>query len=240
MCQTSSLLASSDFKTLESGAEYRFVEGKNDQYGHEVDFHFDYRYHKKNSFGGLFSRLSRTYEGAPTLTDFVWGVQQSFHLSDSIYLESSATYVKEPKFSEKWSAQAAPHFIFSDGSDVSISVKLRHYFSENTTAVRVSWNKEVLDRLIIGASADSVVRPVFVISGSGFIDWTHFEKISNRFAIAGGKTYEGDRLRDKFFQISNRVGWRFIQSAMIYIDGSLYRGDRRDENKIGTGFECYF
>ena len=226
------------------GVLYEHIFGSN-QESYLAGADVGYRYWKRNEVRYSFVRDSRQFSNGPLLVDHLHQISHTAVFPQRVYLQSAVSACFEADFSSRVALELEPHYVFRHGSDVGFGIKWSDYkSSQDVITFRPSWSMPLFDRWLVGLRSDFTVRPTRTLSVLGIVETYWFANFFSRALGGGGKGYEGDGLVDKFYTLAGGVGYQFMPSKdmalILELMASLYRGDIRDDNRIGGGVRLSF
>lgn len=219
---------------------YEAVDGSQNRFSHELEAKFQMRYLPTQQAFLSYQRLSRSFASASTLYDQIFTVGHISEFTLPLYIIASGSYSPSPDFSAKWAGFLDPHFSFFDRLDFGLGLEIKKYSQETSLLLKPSLYFDFIDRLAFFARSDFLVKPQRLFSFEAGLKVSLHPRFQIRAAGGGGKTYEGQGLSDKFKQMNFGLRWAVVGPLSLFANSQIYRGDLRDENRLGGGFECSF
>lgn len=207
---------------------------------YEVSNTLDFRYWKKNHIGFSFLRDARFFDGGTKLEDESFSFSAVSVLNEKLYLEKELSYGPNADFLPDWKFKLVPHYVLTSGEDIYIGSTYSIYESSKVLALFLGVIIPIADRLSWGMRADFTVHPSRAFSIQQNLKWQILQRLETRLIFAGGKTDEGDAQLAGFLNLVGALKWYQYSWLRIQINASIYRGDIRDENRIGGGLELLF
>jgi hypothetical protein len=234
------ILATKRISRAAVSAGYQSVWGSHNTHSNEFNVDGQYRYWQKQIFQMGFDRLTRSFQNADALSDSIIRVGPVIVPHRQVYIETSAAYSPSAKFSPKWKLNAEPHFVFQEGSDISFGTKISFYSEIKTVVFKPSWQRPFGNFFSVGLSSDIEVSPDVTVAGGGWVEWDSKKGLTTKLNVSGGKTDDGDGVIDAFVSYSADVGYRIFIPFSIHLNGAIYRGKNRDEERLGGGLQWLF
>jgi len=224
---------------LRLSSDYQFTDGIQGRVGHEMEGRVAARYWRRNEIEGGFRQVGRAYRDRALSYDSVWMLSHQALLTPFFALGAKAEYSRHPSFTSEWLLSVTSQ-VYWKNYEGSLEILTKKYPSEWSFGLRPTLQATLGEHWILGARLDLNIKPQLLASAEGFVDWTLLPPWGLRLAGGGGKVDEGQGLVDEFYQGSVRLSWDALKWLRLRTVGSLYRGDLREEIKVGGGFECFF
>ena len=197
----------------------------------------DYRYSlTDHALFGVY-RTSRTYTGDVNISD--WRVEggQVWAISKTVYLESRLEYSPDPVISAQWSVAETPHWVLTDGSDVSLGAKWSHYTTDPVYMLSPAWSRVVFDRFFVGLQEYDIFTYHWLFAGEGFLEYAFSPRVSVRGNVADGSAVEGPGLEGWFRSFGVGASYRVRPNLALVPNVGVYNGELRKETSAGIGVE---
>jgi hypothetical protein len=200
-----------------------------------------HRYSGKSYVAASFARPSRIFKNATdSVSDTQFRLAHLGPIARYAYLEASVAYAHDPLFLPEWIYAAQPHYIFADGSDVSLGLKLNAYPSRNVFELAPEWVQPVSARWTLGARANAQFATNFLLAGTLYGEALLSPGFSVRASFSGGRALESASAETDFWSGTLGAGLPLSPRFLVRVNGTLFRGDFRDENRLGGGIDYLF
>lgn len=200
---------------------------------------FSARYYKKNQIFYSLLRDSRLFNSGPKLSDHIHQFGHSLSAGKNVYLLNSFSFTKDPKFSPRYRYQIEPHFVWK-AADYSVGFVYSDYSAVDVASLRLNFRYDFSGQLSSSLGAQFTLEPEQTVSFQNVTEFHWSDPFSNRLTLSGGRADEGDSIVTDFFFVALGFNYFFSRGLEGFLEGSLYRSDARDEDRIGAGFELSF
>lgn len=197
------------------------------------------RYYKKNQIFYSLLRDSRFFNNGPKLSDHIHQFGHSLSAGKHVYLLNSFSFTKDPKFSPAYRYHVEPHFVWKE-ADYSIGFVYSDYNAVDVISLRLNLRYDFSSQFSSSLGLQFTVEPEQTVSFQNVTELHWSDPFSSRLSLAGGRADEGDSIVTDFFSIGLGLHYFFALGLEGFLEGSLYRSDARDEDRLGAGFELSF
>lgn len=206
---------------------------------YEVEGAASVRYWKKNELNYRFLRDARLFDDGPDFADHAHRFGHIAVIGQHTYADLGFTYANDPEFLPDYRFEAEPHYVWN-GHDFSVGFVFSDYEATDVYAIKPTWLYTVNNRLQIGARTVFTFKPEQTLSFQLNTTIYWLPRLRNRWIFSGGKADEGEALISSFFLAYTGIGYNIFVDLIASLDLSLYRGDVRDENRVGGNLEYSF